>query len=197
MTRFAERMLFFLVVGILFFIQPSREDKSVSTVVGPGQKFVPYDNTYPAFLTFTTQKLLYCSVECNKRIACRTFDFDGNTGQCRLWDVDTTTGSIVASPSTPQLFVGSIQLTPSTYANIYNQSFIACAESRYLQCNTTSNTCRCPSKTYWDGSMCSAQLLKNQICPYTGACRSDLNLTCQPNCDFTYRCLVGKSFEFI
>jgi hypothetical protein len=195
MTRFIQQMLFFLVVGLLFFTQPSIEDRSTSDISGLGKKFVPFDTSYPPLLTFTAQKLLYCYLECNKLIDCRTFDFDGNTRQCRLWDVDTTTGSIVASPSTPQLSVGSIQLSPSTYANIYNRSCNTCTESRYVKCNTSSNTCQCPSKTFWNGSMCLSQLLRNQICSQTGVCRSDLNLTCQPSCDFTYRCSAGKPLE--
>jgi hypothetical protein len=41
--------------------------------------------------------------------------------------------------------------------------------------------------------MCLAQLLQNQTCSKVDACRSDLNLTCQPSCDFTYRCSARKS----
>ncbi|CAF2858735.1 unnamed protein product [Rotaria sp. Silwood2] len=36
--------------------------------------------------------------------------------------------------------------------------------------------------------MCLAQLLRSQVCSMVDACRSDLNLTCEPSCDFTYRC---------
>jgi hypothetical protein len=196
MERFAQRILLCLVAGLLFSIQPTKQDRSVSSISSSGREFVPFISSYPALLTFTTKKQLYCSMECNKRVDCRTFDFDSNSGQCRLWDGDTTTGSIVSSPSKPQSVVGSIQLSSSIYANIYNQSCTACAQSRYLVCNVNTNTCQCPTKTFWNGSICSVQLLANQTCSRVDACRSDFNLTCQPNCDFTYRCSLRKSFQF-
>jgi hypothetical protein len=196
MARSVQQILLCLFAGLFLFIQPSKQDRSVSSISGLGKQFVPFDSSYPPLLTFTAKKLLYCSLECNQRIDCRTFDFDSNSGQCRLWDVDMTTGSIVASPSKPQSVVGSIQLSPSIYANIYNQSCNACTQSRYLTCNASSNTCQCPPKTFWNGLICSVQLLSNQTCLQADVCRSDLNLTCQPSCDFTYRCSIRKSFEF-
>ncbi|CAF4273942.1 unnamed protein product [Adineta steineri] len=36
--------------------------------------------------------------------------------------------------------------------------------------------------------MCMTQLFQGQVCSNTYACRTDLNLSCQPSCDFTYRC---------
>ena len=168
------------------------QDESVSDISGMGWQFVPADSSLPPLLTCTTKKLLYCSLECNKRIDCRTFDYDEDSRQCRLWDVDTTTGSIVASPAKPRSSVGSIKLSSSIYANIHNQSCDKCIQSRYEICDANSSTCQCPSKTFWNGSMCLAQLLRNQICSRADACRSDLNLTCEPSCDLTYRCSTRK-----
>jgi hypothetical protein len=196
MGRFVQQLLLFLIAGLWFFIQPSTQDQSVSDMSDAGWEFVPFDSSLPTLLTLTTKKLLYCSLECNKRIDCRIFDFDSNSGQCRLWDTDLTTGSIITSPSKPQLVVGTIRLSPSIYANNHNQSCAACAQSRYETCDANSNTCQCPSKTFWNGSICTSQLLRNQICSQANSCRSDLNLTCLPSCDFTYRCLASKSFEF-
>jgi hypothetical protein len=196
MTRSVRQLLLYLVAGLLFFIQPSTPDRSVSNIGGPGWEFAPLDSSLPPLLTFTAKKLLYCSLQCNQRTDCRTFDFDGSSRQCRLWDCDTTTGSIVASPSKPQSVVGTIQLSSSLYANMYNQSCAACVQSRYLTCNVNSSTCQCPPKSFWNGLICSAQLLPNQTCSQVDVCRSDLNLTCQPSCDFTYRCSTSKSLEF-
>jgi hypothetical protein len=196
MARFARQLLLCLVAVLLFFIQPSTQDQSVSDISNMGVEFVPIDSFLPPLLIFTSKNRLYCYLECNKRIDCRTFDFDSNSRQCRLWDCDMTTGSIVASPSKPQSVVGTIQFSSSLYANINNRSCAACAQSRYETCDVNSNTCQCPSKTFWTGSICSAQLLQNQICSQVDACRSDLNLTCQPSCDFTYRCSARKSLKF-
>jgi hypothetical protein len=194
MSTFNQQLLRLLVLGLLFSIQPSTEDRSVSDISGLGEEFVPVDNSLPPLLTCTAKKLLYCHLECNKRADCRTFDYDADSRQCRLWDADMTTGSTVASPSKPQSSVGTIQLSPSLYVNIHNQSCDKCFQSRYETCDTNSSTCQCPLKSYWNGLMCSAQLFLNQTCSQGDMCRSDLNLTCQPSCDFTYQCSDRKSY---
>ncbi len=186
----------FLIIGCLFFIQLSMQDKSVSDMSVMGWEFVSVDSSLPPLFTCTAKTRLYCSLECNKRIDCRTFDYDGDSRQCRLWDGDITTGSIVASPAKPQSSVGTIQILPSLYVNIHNQSCDKCAQSRYETCDTNSSTCQCPSKTFWNGSICLPQLLRNQICSRMDDCRLDLNLTCQPSCDLTYQCSTRKSLEF-
>ncbi len=196
MTRFVRQLLLFSVAGLLFFIQPSIQDQSISDISSPGHEFVPIDSSHPPLLTFMAKKLLYCYLQCNQLAECRTFDFDSSSQQCRLWDGDLTTGSIAASPSKPQSVVGTIRLSSSNYVNINNQTCDACAQSRYETCDTNSNTCQCPSNTFWNGSMCLPQLFLNQTCSQADACRSDLNLTCQPSCDFTYRCSARKSFKF-
>jgi hypothetical protein len=197
MPRFFQKIRSILVAGLLFLIQSSMQDNSVSDMSGMGREFVPIDNSHPPLLTFTAKRSLYCSLECNKRIDCRTFDFDGQSRQCRLWDGDMTTGSSVLSPSKPQSSVGTIRLSPSIYANTHNQPCDKCAQSRYETCDVNNNTCQCPSNTFWNGSMCLSQLFQNQTCSQVDTCRSDLNLTCQPSCDFTYRCSYHKSINCI
>jgi hypothetical protein len=118
-------------------------------------------------------------MQCNPRIACRTFDFDEDTGQCRLWSDDLTTGMIsLAVPAKPRSRVGIIQLTSNTYASIHNQSCSKCAQSRYEVCDPISSTCQCPSMTFWNGSMCLPQRYMNQACETPDSCRADLNLEC-------------------
>ncbi|UJR12033.1 hypothetical protein I4U23_016211 [Adineta vaga] len=119
---------------------------------------------------------------------CRTYDFDYDSTQCRLWDADITTGSIIVSSSKPKSIVGTIRFSSDMYENIYNQSCDKCIRSRYLTCDINTNTCQCPLNTYWNGSMCLRQLFRYQICSMVNACRTDLNLTCEPQCDLTYRC---------
>ncbi|CAF3990257.1 unnamed protein product, partial [Adineta steineri] len=102
--------------------------------------------------------------------------------------MDTTTGSIVASPSKPRSSVGTIQLSPKNYVNIHNQSCSHCDQSRYEICNVNSSTCQCPPFTYWNNGMCMTQLFQGQLCSHADACRTDLNLSCQPTCNFTYQC---------
>ncbi|CAF0831383.1 unnamed protein product [Adineta steineri] len=107
--------------------------------------------------------------------------------------MDTTTGSIVASSSKPRSSVGSVQLSPNNYVNSHNQSCNHCDQSRYEICNVNSSTCQCPPFTYWNNGMCMTQLFQGQLCSNAYVCRTDLNLSCQPSCDFTYRCSAFPS----
>ncbi len=75
---------------------------------------------------------------------------------------------------------------------MHNQSCDKCSQGRYEICDTNTNTCKCPPKTFWNGSMRLSQLLRNQISSSVDACRTDLNLSCQPSCDLTYRCSDRK-----
>lgn len=71
MARFVRQLLLCLVARLLFFIQPSTQDVSVSDISDPGWEFVPIDNSHPPLLTFTARKLLYCTLQCNRLINCR------------------------------------------------------------------------------------------------------------------------------
>ncbi|CAF1125054.1 unnamed protein product [Adineta steineri] len=164
------------------------QDQSKTKISALGYQFIPIDTSRSPLFTCTTKRSLYCSAECHKRITCRTFDFDADSLQCRLWEMDNTTGSIVASPSKPRSSVGSVQFSPNNYVNIHNQSCNHCDQSRYEICNVNSSTCQCPPFTYWNNGMCMTQLFQGQLCSHTDACRADLNLSCQPTCNFTYRC---------
>ncbi|CAF0992662.1 unnamed protein product, partial [Adineta steineri] len=181
-------MQLFLIFGFLLSFHLTTQDESNIKISALGYQFIPIDTSRPPLFTCTTKNVLYCSAECNKRITCRTFDFDADSLQCRLWEMDTTTGSIVASPSKPRSSVGSVQLSPNNYVNSHNQSCSHCDQSRYEICNVNSSTCQCPPFTYWNNGMCMTQLFQGQVCSNTYACRTDLNLSCQPSCDFTYRC---------
>ncbi|CAF1155264.1 unnamed protein product [Adineta steineri] len=181
-------MQFFLMFGFLLSFHLTLQDQSTIKTSALGYQFIPIDTSRPPLFTCTTKNLLYCADECNKRVTCRTFDFDADSLQCRLWEMDTTTGSIVASPSKPRSSVGSIQLSSSNYVNIHNRSCSHCDQSRYEICNVNSSTCQCPPFTYWNNGMCMTQLFQGQLCANAYACRTDLNLSCQPSCDFTYRC---------
>ncbi len=185
-------MSLIFLISCLVFVSPTIQDQSKSYFSNFGLEFLAIDNSSSLISILTTKSRLFCSAECNKLIDCRTFDYDDDSKQCRIWNADLTTGSIVPSPSKPRSSVGTIQLSTKNYINSHNQSCDKCQYSRYEICDTITNTCQCPSKTYWNGSMCLTQLFQNQICTSAEACRSDLNLTCRPSCDMTYRCQLGK-----
>ncbi|CAF4889564.1 unnamed protein product [Rotaria socialis] len=155
-----------------------------------GHEFKPqYD--VQLILNKTAQSLLLCSAACNQNPSCRIFDYDSSSHRCRLFEADLANGAIIAVASQTSI-VGSVILSASLYASMYNQSCSACQENRYQTCSLTTNTCQCPGNSYWNGSMCPLQLFANAACSQIDACRSDLNLSCIINSygEFT-QCLTG------
>ncbi|CAF2018338.1 unnamed protein product [Rotaria magnacalcarata] len=125
----------------------------------------------------TAQSRLLCGAVCSQNSSCQTFDYDSSSHRCRLFEADLTNGAIIEMASQTSL-VGSVILSASLYASIYNQSCSACQENRYQTCSSTTNMCQCPGNSYWNGSMCPLQLFENATCSQINACRSDLNLSC-------------------
>ncbi|CAF3307063.1 unnamed protein product [Rotaria socialis] len=148
-------------------------------------------------LNKTAQSLLLCSAACNQNPLCRTFDYDSSSRRCRLFEADLTNGAIIATASQTSI-VGSVKLSASLYASMYNRSCSACQENRYQTCSSTTNTCQCPGNSYWNGSMCPLQLFANATCSQIDACRSDLNLSCIINSygGFT-QCLIKQALSTI
>ncbi|CAM4811635.1 unnamed protein product [Rotaria magnacalcarata] len=107
--------------------ESTAQDQSVYNISNLGHEFVPADSSLPPLLTFMTEKWLYCALQCNQRVNCQTFEFDGNSKQCRLWDTGMTIGSIVTSSSNPPSSIGTIQFSTNIYANKHNQSCDKCA----------------------------------------------------------------------
>ncbi|CAF1389917.1 unnamed protein product [Rotaria magnacalcarata] len=152
-----------------------------------------FQSQYDVQLIFneTAESLILCSTACNRNPSCRTFDYDSSSRRCRLFEADLTNGAIIAMASQTSI-VGSVILSASLYASMYNQSCSACRENRYQTCSSTTNTCQCPGNSYWNGSMCPLQLFENATCSQIDACRSDLNLCCIINSsgEFT-QCSIG------
>ncbi|CAF4623809.1 unnamed protein product, partial [Rotaria socialis] len=141
----------------------------------------------------TAQSLLLCAATCSQNPPCRTFDYDSSSHRCRLFEADLVNGAIIAVASQTSI-VGSVILSASLYASMYNQSCSACQENRYQTCSSTTNRCQCPGNSYWNGSMCLLQLFENATCSQIDACRSDLNLSCIINSynEFT-QCLIANA----
>ncbi len=129
----------------------------------------------------TAQSKLRCSAACNQLKSCRIFDYDIESKQCRLFEGDSTTGSIISSSSSTSV-VGIISISSTLYSSSYNQSCQLCQYSRYETCSSNTSTCQCPSHTYWNGSICALQLFGNDTCEQLNSCRSDLNLSCLTDC---------------
>ena len=185
------------ILLILSIVDLNNGYESVFDISSFGYEFVPADSFYPPISIFSSKKLLYCSIVCNQRQDCRTFDYNEETKECRVWDVDLmTSGSIVLSFSKNRSSVGSVRFLENIYSKIYNESCDRCIQNRYIICNSNTSRCQCPPKTYWNGSICLSQLLYNQICSSNEVCRSDLNLSCEPSCDMNYRCIHRKLFLF-
>jgi hypothetical protein len=187
-------MCFFVLLFISILLHQSYQFQSNADISNFGYTFVPVDSSVSPLLTCIQRSLLRCYAECNKLISCRTFDFDEDSGQCRLWLDDLTTGSILAVPSKPRSKVGIIKFIPDIYAATHNQPCAKCANSRYEVCDSTTSTCQCPAMTFWNGTVCLPQRYQNQSCSTLDTCRSDLNLDClDTNCNSIYQCMNRTS----
>ncbi|CAF1628176.1 unnamed protein product [Rotaria magnacalcarata] len=156
----------------------------------PGHEFQPQ---YGVQLIFneTAENVLSCAAICTQNPSCRIFDYDSSSYRCRLFEADLTNGAIIAVASRTSI-VGSVILSASIYASMYNQSCSACQGNRYQTCSSTTNKCQCSGNSYWNGSMCPLLLFQNATCGQIDACRSDLNLSCIINSygEFT-QCSIG------
>lgn len=145
-----------------------------------GKEFRP-KRTSQSLLNTTTSTEGECSLLCNKWMSCRTFDYDLVSKRCRLFEGDSTTGSIIVSSSSTS-FVGTVIINPSIYTSIHNQPCSYCQYNRYEICSKNTSTCQCPSNTYWNGFICALQLFENDTCTREDMCRSSVNLVCSVNC---------------
>ena len=182
--------MFYVFLSILTLLHRSNQFQSNADISNFGYTFVPFDSTVNPFMTSTQRSFIRCYAQCNQRMTCRTFDFDQDSGQCRLWSDDLTTGSIVAVPLKPRSKAGTIKFTPYVYAATHNQPCWKCADSRYEVCSSTTATCQCPSMTFWNGTVCLPQRYRYQSCSTLDTCRSDLNLEClDTNCNSNFQCM--------
>ncbi|CAF1336359.1 unnamed protein product, partial [Rotaria magnacalcarata] len=169
-------MIFFIFVVIAMSSPVNGIYSSTLSLSLQGHEFQPQ---YDVQLTFNeiAESLILCGTVCSQNPSCRTFDYDSSSRRCRLFEADLTNGAIIAAASQTSI-VGSVILSASLYASMYNQSCSACRENRYQTCSSTTNTCQCPGNSYWNSSMCPLQLFENATCSQIDACRSDLNLSC-------------------
>lgn len=173
-------ILLLLLLDLCLLCSNTQADQSFLTLTDLGSEFIPM-NSIVLILTLTVPSVTDCGLQCNQRMSCRTFDFDLGSSQCRLFEADLTTGSIVMNSLKPQSYVGLVQLSSSTYSSTHDQSCTVCAESRYETCDSNlSSTCQCPPNTYWDQTICRIQLFESQTCSHVDACRADFNTICEP-----------------
>lgn len=157
-----------------------------------GIEFLPI-NTLQLLRRTSASTRSICAIACHEQWGCRTFDYDPISGQCRLYEGDLSTGSIVASSSLESIVV-TVDISSDLYSTTYDQPCEACTHNRYVQCEL--DTCQCPPHTYWNGSQCLLQLFENQVCTQVNACRQDLNLTCFPSRHDTFSRCSSKTCSF-
>ncbi|CAF3172466.1 unnamed protein product [Rotaria socialis] len=127
-----------------------------------GLEYTPINNVQLIATKYIQTKFL-CSAACNQESSCRIFDYDLISKRCRLFEGDSTTGSINLS-SSPTSIVGVVSISSSIYSSINNQLCQACKGNRYEVCSAETNLCQYPVHTYWNGSLCALQLFENGTC---------------------------------
>jgi hypothetical protein len=88
-----------------------------------GTRFQPA-NSIELLDQYSTPSLPGCSLACMNNECCRTFDYDSACKQCRLFEGEVSTGSVVSSPSMTST-VGRIVLVPEHYT-AYDQTSDQC-----------------------------------------------------------------------
>ena len=142
-----------------------------------GFEFLPTDEQALLVYQEIADLQLTCAQSCHSNVLCRIFDFDPQSGRCRIFEGDVATmGSIVGSSSS-QSIVGHIDIDSQLFA-YQGQPCSFCEGSRYLTC--INSTCQCQSHTFFDGSICRSQNLLGTQCTNETQCRMDLNFTCLP-----------------
>lgn len=117
-----------------------------------------------------------CTMLCYENIQCRTFDFNSNSQQCRLFEGSVDTGTIL-STSVLSSVVGWINMDSSMF-DLYNASNDQCTDNRFLYSDTSSGFCSCPIHTFYNGSMCLNQRYVGEVCENNNWCRTDLFINC-------------------
>ena len=161
-----------LLVSLLLLSRPlGLEGRSATAILSNlGTRFEPA-NPIELLDQFSTPYLSGCSIACMNNEGCRTFDYDSACKQCRLFEGEVSTGTVVPSPSMTSK-VGHFVLVPEYYTS-YNQTSDQCQWSRYLIVDTGTNLCTCPRHTYWNGSMCMNQVYEGSSCAFNASCRTD------------------------
>jgi hypothetical protein len=116
-----------------------------------------------------------CIRQCNQDPLCRTFDYNFQPNECRLFEMEPSPGQIVYDRSVISR-TGTIQLFHELYS-AFNQTCDQCVQERYLFC--LQDSCQCSLNQYWDGSICRKQKYAGSLCESNTECRvADYNLTC-------------------
>jgi len=175
---------YFRFIFLIWYVLVSSQPQSISvgwqsTIVfsDSGFEFSPIDEQALLVYKGTADSKLACAQNCHSNALCRIFDFDNQSGRCRIFEGDVVTmGSIIASSSS-ESYAGYVELNPEQFA-YQGQSCSFCEGSRYLRC--INSTCQCQPHTFFDGSMCRSQNLLGTECINGTECRMDLNFTCLP-----------------
>jgi hypothetical protein len=175
----SKNMVFVILLVIL--VSPINSMyQSQMTLSSTGLEFNP-ENSNQLISQTTTQSRTLCAMACNQLLSCRTLDYDSVSKRCRLFQGDSSTGSIISSAS-PTSVVATVRISAILYSSVHNQPCQACQYDRYEICSTNTSTCQCPTHSYWTGTVCALQLFENATCSRWNSCRKDFNLTCTPDC---------------
>jgi hypothetical protein len=165
-----ERIVFLCLVLAANALEPA-----IFTLSTMGNQFEAANSVELLATLSNTRIVGNCAMSCYLNIQCRTFDFNSNSQECRLFEGSVDTGTLL-STSSPTV-VGWINIDSSVY-NLYNASSDECLNNQFLYSDTLSGLCECPINTFWNGSMCLNQRYAGEACENNNWCRTGLFLNC-------------------
>lgn len=138
----------------------------------PNELLVPLSNS---------RSLMRCLMQCNENLQCRTINYDQSSQMCQLFEGELSTGILITNTSLPFARAGAMRFNTTSVSQSYTSYNRTCdrcgsGENRYVQCWNSS--CRCPSKTFWNGQLCQNKMYSGSSCLASTACREDLNISC-------------------
>lgn len=164
-----------LIVFVCLILVSNSFDPAKFTLKKDGYQFEAVNGVELLSVFFNVRALIPCTTLCFSNIQCRTFAFDSNSKQCRLFEGSVDTGNILSTVSTST--VGWVNLNSSMFSS-YNASNDQCVNNRFLDSETLSGRCDCPIHTFWNGSICLNQRFVNDTCQNDSWCRTDLWIKC-------------------
>ena len=174
----AVQFIVWLIVGRSASMESIFQSRMVLSQ--PGKAYAPMSEQGQLISICSTSSLTRCAMACNRDVRCRIFDYQAiSLQECRLFEGDAVTMGTILPSSSPKSLVGLVQFTSHLYMQHGLPCSPACAESRYLFCDS-AGTYQCVEHTYWNGSMCLPQstVLGSTCAQNSSMCREDLNYTC-------------------
>ena len=179
MNSHFKKIMEWMIIFSSFIFTTNAFQPAISNLNTNGYQFQPVNSIELLTTSYNIRTIAQCAILCYANGLCRTYDYDSNSQQCRLFEASFDIGTL-QSTSVSTNIVGWFDMDPSLFS-LYNAPASQCSDNRYLYSNTISNLCECLVHTFWNNSMCINQRFAGETCANQNWCRNDLLIYCVSN----------------